>query len=77
MARLNYSATVDELEQAAGSCRTRANIHKDNGEMLDAAFFFGMQVGIDQLLKLGKPEDAAMRGSFEWRYIREELTDGE
>lgn len=61
MARLNYSASVDELEQMAGALETRANIHADNHENVKAAFFFGAAAGIDQLTKLGKPEDATFR----------------
>lgn len=77
MPRLSYSASVDDIEIMAGACKTKGNVMKDEGKAIDAAFFYGMAEGIDQLLRLGKPEDAALRGGFSWRYMREELVNGD
>lgn len=77
MARLNYSAEIDELEQAAGSCETKANVCFDAGETVKAAFFYGAAAGIDQLLLKGKPEDAHFRVNSAWSQIEGRFTDGE
>lgn len=77
MARLNYSATIDEMEQASGSCLTVANVAVDDGEIIKAAFFYGASAGIDQLLMLGKPEDAHLRVGHRYRAFDKEVMSGD
>lgn len=60
MARITYSAYADELEQMAGSCESAAKSVSDS-DRDKALFLMGAAAGIDQLSRLGKPEDAYYR----------------
>ncbi len=51
--RINFNATVDEMEQSAGSCESQA---KNAGSREAAVFLMGAAAGIDLLASCKKPE---------------------
>lgn len=51
--RVNFNATVDELEQCAGSCESMA---KNASDGTLAAFLAGAAAGIDMLPSCRKPD---------------------
>lgn len=51
--RINFNATADELEQAAGSCESMAK-NADGAEL--RAFLAGASAGIDMLAACRKPD---------------------
>lgn len=71
--RVNYNATIDELEQAAGSCEVQAKSADD--EKL-AVFLAGASAGIDLLPSCRKPENYGSLVAVEYEAYIERVVGG-
>ena len=72
--RVNYNATIDELEQAAGSCEAQA---KSTDDETLAAFLAGASAGIDLLPSCRKPDTYGSLVAVEYGTYMARVTGGE